>query len=939
MIIRRILSIFLLVSLAWSFSPGASTRASGLFQGNDAEVNARQKLAEMTTEERVGQLFLVTFTGSIADQNSQIYDLITNYHVGGVVLQASNDNFMAAPDTVSGAYQVITQLQSVEWQASQGLPAVEDTGTPTLAPTPTSTPVNYIPLFIGISQDGDGFPKDQILNGLTPLPDLMALGATWNPALAEQVGAVAGAELSSIGFNLFFGPSLDVLESPGSSFGNGLGASAFGGDPYWVGAMGSAYITGLHTGSDGKLMVIADHFPGRGSADRPVGEEPATVRKSLESLKQIELAPFFSVTGSASTPESTADGLLVSHIRYQGFQGNIRSTTRPVSFDPQALSQILSLPAFNTWRTAGGLMVSDDLGSQTVRRFYDPGGQSFMARLVARDAFLAGNDLLFMGNIVSSASDEPDNYSTVVKAIQFFDQKYSDDPAFAQRVDDAVLRILTAKYRTYGEFNPAVVNPPAERLANLAKSQTVTFDVARESATLVSPNMADLDTVLPSPPMMGDRIVFLTDTRSGRQCSTCQDESMLTVDALQNVILHLYGPKAGGQVQASHLMSYPFTSLATILEGGPGDPVLESSVKQAGWVVINMLDAEPGESQTTLLRRFLSERQDLLRDKRIVVFAFNAPYYLDATDISKLTAYYCLYSKSAPFVEVAARLLFRELSPAGSLPVSVPGIVYDLFTATTPDPNQVIGLSIDLTPVPVSTASATPEATPTPSFRVGDTVTVRSSVILDHNGHPVPDGTGVLFKIVLSGEGGVVQQIDAVTLQGLAGVSFSIDRPGLLEIRAESDPALTSVVLQLNVSAEGFSVTVVAPTPNISPTPTLDATVTPLATPPSPLAQGYPGLGDWFGMTLILGGLSVFVFWLVKQFSVTRWALRTALCTVAGGLLAYTTLAVRLPGAGAYLQKSGWLGMMGIVVLGAAVGSGAAYIWQRLSKGSTKQPD
>ncbi len=96
-----------------------------------------------------------------------------------------------------------------------------------------------------------------------------------------------------------------------------------------------------------RLMVIANHFPGRGSADRPSGEEPATVRKSLEQLKQIELAPYFSVTGNAINAESTADGLLVSHIRYQGFQGNIRSTTRPVSFDPQALSQILSLPAFS----------------------------------------------------------------------------------------------------------------------------------------------------------------------------------------------------------------------------------------------------------------------------------------------------------------------------------------------------------------------------------------------------------------------------------------------------------------------------------------------------------------------------------------------------------------------------------------------------------------
>ncbi len=209
------------------------------------------------------------------------------------------------------------------------------------------------------------------------------------------------------------------------------------------------------------MLVIADHFPGRGSADRPAGEEPATVRKSLEQLKQIELAPFFAVTGNAQTQQSTVDGLLVSHIRYQGFQGNIRSTTRPVSFDPQALSQILSLPAFSTWRQAGGLMVSDDLGSQTVRLFYDPGGQSFQSRLVALDAFLAGNDMLNMGNIVSS--DVKDNYSSVIQAMDFFIQKYRGDPAFAKRVDDAVLRILTMKYRLYGDFDPGTVAPTRNR--------------------------------------------------------------------------------------------------------------------------------------------------------------------------------------------------------------------------------------------------------------------------------------------------------------------------------------------------------------------------------------------------------------------------------------------------------------------------------------------
>jgi len=266
---KHLNSLLFIVSLFLSFIPTVDAGASESFQRIDPAENARQMLTKMTPEERVGQLFLVTFTGSTATQNSQIYDLIINYHVGGVVLLSSNDNFVAAPDTVSGAYQLIAQLQSAEWQASQSIPAETETNTP--VPGPTLTPSNYVPLVIGISQDGDGYPNDQILHGLTPLPDLMALGATWNPSLAERVGAVAGQELSSIGFNMYFGPSLDVLESPGSTLGNGLGASAFGGDPYWVGAMGSAYISGLHTGSKGHLIVIADHFPGRGSADRPAG--------------------------------------------------------------------------------------------------------------------------------------------------------------------------------------------------------------------------------------------------------------------------------------------------------------------------------------------------------------------------------------------------------------------------------------------------------------------------------------------------------------------------------------------------------------------------------------------------------------------------------------------------------------------------------------------
>ena len=39
----------------------------------------------------------------------------------------------------------------------------------------------------------------------------MAIGATWNTELAERVGR-CGNELAALGFNLYIGPSLDVLK-------------------------------------------------------------------------------------------------------------------------------------------------------------------------------------------------------------------------------------------------------------------------------------------------------------------------------------------------------------------------------------------------------------------------------------------------------------------------------------------------------------------------------------------------------------------------------------------------------------------------------------------------------------------------------------------------------------------------------------------------------
>jgi beta-N-acetylhexosaminidase len=91
----------------------------------------------------------------------------------------------------------------------------------------------------------------------------------------------------------------------------------------------------------------------------------------LQQLKQIELAPFFAITGAAPDTAMRTDGLLTSHIRFQGFQDNSRALGKPVSFDRDAFNQLIALPDFDTWRQAGGLMVSDDLSGRAVKRYYE----------------------------------------------------------------------------------------------------------------------------------------------------------------------------------------------------------------------------------------------------------------------------------------------------------------------------------------------------------------------------------------------------------------------------------------------------------------------------------------------------------------------------------------------------------------------------------------
>lgn len=890
-----------------------------------AEQHARQLLEKLSPEQRVGQLFLVTFQGNEINSETQIYDLIAHHYISGVVLKRENDNFIGPEKTIEGAYSLISSLQNAA--AGLLLSNVNTKQQSTVVPTESTNNDSYIPLFIGISQEGDLYPYDQILNGLTPLPNQMAIGATWDTSEAEKVGTVMGGELHHLGFNLFLGPSLDVLDINYTGSGDDLGTRTFGGDPFWVSQMGRAYIRGLHTGSNQQLAVIAKHFPGRGGSDRLPEAEVATVRKSLEQLRLIELAPFFAVSGNARDKSETAEGLLLSHIRYQGLQGNIRAFTKPISLDPTALGILMKLPEFSTWREDGGIIVSDDLGSQAVRRSYDPSGKSFDARQVVLSAFLAGNDLLYMDRILTTS--EQDTYSTILRVLDFFNQKYRDDRAFADRVDASVERILKLKFQIYETFDIKNILPDIQLLKEIGQSDKTSFEVASKGITLISPESKDLPNTIPQPPDLHSNIVFFTDTVTCSQCTNCKKQAELSVDEFENSVLKLYGPNAGGQISKSHLSSYSFEDLNNYLDSPLNHLDLESSLNKADWLIFSLLSADQNRPSSNVLHRLISERPQVIQDSKVIAFAFNIPYRLDATDISNLTAYYGVFSKISSFIEVAARVIFREIIPVGASPVSVPGVAYDLNNITSPDPTQIIPLLIDLEGNKSFQATTNPsQPTVVPSFFIGDLIPLRTGVILDHNKHPVPDGSVVKFVFSLSGEKSITQQIESVTKEGIARTTFRIQDPGLLEIKVNSDPAGNSDILLLEISP-GKSVVVSAITPTVIPTVIIEQnnkegkkqSIFTLN-----LTQMDSGL-EWLIIIILLWSIAGLMIWVGNRYITIFWGVRAGLLSVICGLITYLWIALGLPGSAFHHQSGGFGKTILFILFGAGIGYFINWIW------------
>ena len=230
------------------------------------------------------------------------------------------------------------------------------------------------------------------------------------------------------------------------------------------------------------------------------------------------------------------DLLMTSHMRYSGIQGGAGARGAPLSLSPE-LRTFLTQAGFDPWRTAGGLLMSNALGVPAVRRFYSIAAQDFFHRRAALDAFLAGNDLLYLADF--SVDGQAASAKANIKAvIGFFQDRYNNDADFASRVDAAVRRILKLKLGLYRSGLATASSPAAAGITPLiplsnvmvsesdlrtlsggtrAQAESVMGEVARNAVTILFPDPATQTDPLPPPFRVDDNILIFSDSRLVRE--------------------------------------------------------------------------------------------------------------------------------------------------------------------------------------------------------------------------------------------------------------------------------------------------------------------------------------------------------------------------------------------------------------------------------------
>lgn len=319
-----------------------------------------------------------------------------------------------------------------------------------LNPTPEQS--NAIQKWV-ISHNRLGIPALFIEEGLhgfdtgTVFPAPIGLAATWDPQIAQQTGAVIGAEARATGVDMILGPVLDVARDPRW----GRVEEDFGEDPYLTGQLGLAWVLGAQgksLNSDDTVIAEPKHFVAHGSPEGGTNTSPVHIGE--RELRTIMLKSF-----EPAIRQGHAMGIMAAYHEIDGI---------PMTDNPFLLKEVLR----KEWGFQG--LVLSDLGA--IERLYTVHDVAATPQAAACMAIRSGVDMQFY--------DFP--HDVFQKAL--VDCVHNGTLSEAD-LDRAVRSVLRVKFML-GLFDHPLVDPSLQaRVYRSPQHLAVSLHSALESMTLL----------------------------------------------------------------------------------------------------------------------------------------------------------------------------------------------------------------------------------------------------------------------------------------------------------------------------------------------------------------------------------------------------------------------------------------------------------------------
>ncbi|MEO7912065.1 MAG: glycoside hydrolase family 3 C-terminal domain-containing protein [Roseiflexaceae bacterium] len=223
------------------------------------------------------------------------------------------------------------------------------------------------------ARGGGSFAGGNVTSACFPVG--IALAASWNTELVEQIGQALGQETKSKGAHLLLAPTVNIHRSPL----NGRNFECYSEDPYLSARMAVAYITGLQSQNVGATVK---HFIGNDSEF-----ERNTISSEIDerTLREIYLPPF-----EAAVREAGSWAVMSSYNRVNGvFAGENRDILTDILKREWGFDGIVMSDWFGTKSTIEGAEHGLDLEMPGPPQWR---GQKLLAAVEAGQVTMAAID-------------------------------------------------------------------------------------------------------------------------------------------------------------------------------------------------------------------------------------------------------------------------------------------------------------------------------------------------------------------------------------------------------------------------------------------------------------------------------------------------------------------------------------------------------------------